>query len=111
MLRLVAGAGSLLCAWGCGPRLDPKDLGKPVFEIPVLPGSEAPYPLPRLDEPAAATGADPPGPVAASPPSAQPNVTAPMSADAENQPIAPARAPGPTSAGETPASVVGPDRP
>jgi hypothetical protein len=41
---------SLLLAPGCGgPKLSEADIGQPVFELPKLPGSDKPFPMPELD--------------------------------------------------------------
>jgi hypothetical protein len=36
---------------GCAPKLDPREYGEVIHELPKLPGAEEPYPLPELDEP------------------------------------------------------------
>ena len=38
-------------AGGCGPEVEREDLGTVVFEVPVVAGSETPYPIPDLDAP------------------------------------------------------------
>ena len=50
---LAATAVVLACLLpvGCGPKIAKKDLGDAVFEIPNVPGSEHPYPLPALETP------------------------------------------------------------
>ena len=35
---------------GCGPKLSKEELGKVVFEVPKVPGSETPFPMPELDK-------------------------------------------------------------
>ena len=35
------------CCPGCGPQLDPEDLGTVIFEVPKVPGADEPYPLPE----------------------------------------------------------------
>jgi hypothetical protein len=84
----------LLACGGCGPRLSEKDVGSPIFEIPKLPGSDTPYPLPQLDDAAAPSeqalgrnsNAGTPKAVTAS---ESPTKAQPASAGAE--PVAPAR--------------------
>jgi len=39
----------LIAAAGCGPAIPKEHLGKPLFEIPKVPGVEQPYQLPELD--------------------------------------------------------------
>jgi hypothetical protein len=36
---------------GCDPSLDPKTYGRVIYQIPQVPGSDKPYPLPQLAEP------------------------------------------------------------
>jgi hypothetical protein len=45
--------GVLLAApmLGCDPPLDPETYGRVIYQIPQIPGSEKPYPLPQLAEP------------------------------------------------------------
>ena len=33
---------------GCGPAVDQEELGQVVYEVPMVPGAEEPYPLPEL---------------------------------------------------------------
>ncbi len=37
---------------GCGPSVSQEDLGTLVFDVPKVPGSDEPYPLPVDDTPA-----------------------------------------------------------
>lgn len=39
----------LLLLSGCGPQVAQEDLGKIVYEVPKMPGSDKPYPLPPLE--------------------------------------------------------------
>jgi hypothetical protein len=39
---------------GCGPRLSSPEFGTILHEIPKVPGTDKPYPMPQLDEPSAA---------------------------------------------------------
>jgi len=36
---------------GCGPALSEEELGHVVYEVPMVPGAETPYPLPELKVP------------------------------------------------------------
>ena len=48
---LVALACSLVALGGCGgPQLSDAEIGKPVFELPKLPGSDKPYPDARTGQ-------------------------------------------------------------
>jgi hypothetical protein len=60
---LVAG---VMC--GCGPRLSPEELGTIEYDIPKVPGSDKPYPLPELEG-----SAETPADSDAVPTSGQPN--------------------------------------
>jgi hypothetical protein len=40
---------ALLVLTGCGPRVGPEELGKVVYTLPDVPGSQQPYPLPALE--------------------------------------------------------------
>jgi hypothetical protein len=63
----------LLVVPGCGPQVAREDLGKIVYEVPKVPGSDKPYPLPPLESspaprgPAGETPAQPAKPVSDSP--------------------------------------------
>ncbi len=35
---------------GCDPPLDPETYGRVIYDVPKVPGSEKPYPLPELEE-------------------------------------------------------------
>lgn len=37
-----------LISAGCGPAVSQEELGKVVYGVPAVPGTEAPYPLPEL---------------------------------------------------------------
>jgi len=41
----------LLVTPGCGPRIAEEDLGEISATLPVLPGTDEPYPLPELEVP------------------------------------------------------------
>ena len=45
---------------GCGPTLQPEDLGTVETKVPKLPGSEVPFPMPELDTPADPDSKTPP---------------------------------------------------
>lgn len=51
------GLGALLASGlivsGCCPSCSEGDLGTMVYEVPTVPGSEVPFPLPKLDPEAA----------------------------------------------------------
>ena len=38
---------AIVCCHGCGPKLEPEDLGTVVFELPRVPGADRAYPLPE----------------------------------------------------------------
>jgi hypothetical protein len=38
-----------LISAGCGPAVSQEDLGKVVYGVPAVPGTDAPYPLPELE--------------------------------------------------------------
>ncbi|MEX2169362.1 MAG: hypothetical protein WD851_08625 [Pirellulales bacterium] len=52
----------LLVAAGCGPAVDSEELGQVVYEVPMVPGAETPYPLPELKADATKTEEGRPGP-------------------------------------------------
>ena len=43
---------------GCGARISPAELGKIDRDIPKLPGTDKPWPMPELDRPATEDSAD-----------------------------------------------------
>ena len=45
---------------GCGPTLQPEDLGTVETKVPKLPGSEVPFPMPELETPAEQESKTPP---------------------------------------------------
>ena len=47
----------LLALSGCGPRIDQAELGQISKSLPVVPGTDQPYPLPELDVPSAVDAA------------------------------------------------------
>ncbi len=55
--RLAAGMLLSVLA-GCGARISPAELGKIDRDIPKLPGTDKPWPMPELDEPATEDSAD-----------------------------------------------------
>jgi len=79
---LVAMVGATL---GCGPEVPREQLGHVVFEVPVVPGAEKPYPLEMPPEQA------PP------PDAAQPAGAAPGKDAAKVVPAVPLRSPLPAS--------------
>jgi hypothetical protein len=42
----------LISPAGCGPALSETDLGTVTFEMPKVPGADAPYRMPQLEAPA-----------------------------------------------------------
>lgn len=52
----------LLLAAGCGPAVDSEELGQVVYEVPMVPGAETPYPLPELKADATKSEEGRPGP-------------------------------------------------
>ena len=58
-------AAVLLGVVGCRPAASPEELGTVVYEVPKIPGSDAPYPMPQVDSVADAT---PPAPGSGAPP-------------------------------------------
>ena len=42
-------AGCLICA-GCAPKLDPREYGEVIYQLPKIKGADAPYPLPELED-------------------------------------------------------------
>jgi hypothetical protein len=40
---------------GCTRKLDPRQYGEVIHEVPKFRGTEKPYPMPQLDEPAGST--------------------------------------------------------
>ena len=51
----------LLSFAGCESKIPKQDLGKVVFEVPQVPGSEKPFPMPELDPAPNAKGPAPGG--------------------------------------------------
>lgn len=44
---------------GCAPRIPPEELGEVMKELPALPGTDQPYPLPELEPPSSVEAAKP----------------------------------------------------
>jgi hypothetical protein len=48
-LYLLVGLLLMAAGLACGPKVSPEQMGEVVFEVPDIPGTEEPYPLPELE--------------------------------------------------------------
>lgn len=49
-ITFLCGLGLLSMVLGCEQRIPKKDLGTVVFEVPAVPGSDKPPPLPEIED-------------------------------------------------------------